>query len=128
MPTLRAAFPLPLALLLAACNQGTPPGDTDGGIDASVALDGAEPAADLAQPSTSDGGLVADRPYHFKVPAGYDKSKPTPLVILLHGYSASGLVQDIYFGLSKIVDAKGFLYAYPDGTYDHGVPPARFWN
>ena len=26
-------------------------------------------------------------------------------MILLHGYSASGLVQDIYFGLSKIVDA-----------------------
>ena len=51
--------------------------------------------------------LIATRPYESRVPAGYDPKQPTPLLILLHGYSASGVLQDAYFGLSKLVDEKG---------------------
>jgi polyhydroxybutyrate depolymerase len=60
------------------------------------------------------------------VPTGYDKTKPTPLVIMLHGYSASGVLEEAYFQLSATSDAQTFLYAYPDGTRD----PMNnlFWN
>ncbi len=70
--------------------------------------------------------LVVARPYDSKVPTGYDAKQPTPLVILLHGYGASGVLQDAYFGLGRLVDQKGFLYAYPDGTLD--AKGLRFWN
>ena len=47
-------------------------------------------------------------------------------MILLHGYQASGLVQDIIFRTSSAADAKGYFFAAPDGTVDSSG--ARFWN
>ena len=49
-------------------------------------------------------------------------------MILLHGYGANGLAQNLYFGIGQEVDRLGFLYAYPDGTMDSkandfGTPP-----
>jgi polyhydroxybutyrate depolymerase len=79
------------------------------------------PVADLGYSS-----LIAQRPYHFKLPAGYDPSQPTPLVILLHGYGVSGIIQEGYFRLSSIIDDKKFLYAYPDGLIDSQMN--RYWN
>jgi polyhydroxybutyrate depolymerase len=60
------------------------------------------------------------------VPAGYDAQKATPLVLLLHGYSASGAVQKVYFDFGSLADSVGFLLAYPDGTLDHW--DHQFWN
>ena len=60
------------------------------------------------------------------MPTGYDKTKPTPLVVLLHGYTASGATQEAYFKFAPVADAKTFLYATPDGTQDNGGN--RFWN
>ncbi len=75
----------------------------------------------------SDSGiLVTARPYTLKVPTAYDATKPTPLVILLHGYGASGAVQDLYFDMTPAADAKTFLYAYADGTVDKGGK--KYWN
>jgi polyhydroxybutyrate depolymerase len=72
------------------------------------------------------GSLVGSRPYGFKVPTGYDPSKPTPLVILLHGYGSTGVGQESYFQLAPVADEQTFLYAFPDGTVD---PAGRqFWN
>ena len=62
----------------------------------------------------------------FHVPSGYDPATPTPLVILLHGYGASGFLQESYFRLTPLADELGFLYAYPDGVLDPGSN--RFWN
>jgi polyhydroxybutyrate depolymerase len=81
---------------------------------------------DLANLVTSDGGLVEARPYHFYVPPGYDKNTPTPLVIMLHGYTANGDEQELYWNLTATAKEKTFLYAYPDGTVDPGGN--RFWN
>ena len=91
--------------------------------------DGVESAGDAA--TTSEAGpdgatLVTDRPYGFKVPRDYDATKPTPLVILLHAYGATGATQDNYFKLGNLADAKTFLFAYPDGTLDS--QRKRFWN
>jgi polyhydroxybutyrate depolymerase len=72
------------------------------------------------------GSIVAKRPYGFKVPTSYDSKTPTPLVILLHGYSASGAGQESYFQLGAVADEQTFLYATPDGTPD--ATGRRFWN
>jgi polyhydroxybutyrate depolymerase len=90
------------------------------------ASDGAadmNPGADMHPPPSP---LIVTRPYESKAPSSYDGKTPLPLVILLHGYGASGLVQDLYFGLGELVDRFGFLYAYPDGTLDSSGK--RFWN
>jgi polyhydroxybutyrate depolymerase len=84
------------------------------------------PPSDLLTYTFGDGGLTADRPYHFYVPPGYNKNVPAPLVILLHGYTASGDEQELYWKLKPVADAHTFLYAYPDGTVD--FLGNRFWN
>ncbi|MSP59226.1 MAG: hypothetical protein EXR72_02610 [Myxococcales bacterium] len=84
---------------------------------------------DLAEsPDLAMAGPLKDRPYMAKVPSGYDAAKPTPLLILLHGFGASGAIQNSYFEMSALVDKRGFLYAYPDGTLDQQAMPQRFWN
>lgn len=60
------------------------------------------------------------------IPDQYNKSKPWPLIILLHGYSATGWNQNIYFGMSSHVDDKGFLLLIPEGTVDKRGN--QFWN
>src|SRR3954454_9408403 len=72
------------------------------------------------------GSIVAGRPYGFKVPTGYVSGTPTPLVILIHGYGASGAGQESYFQLGAVADEQTFLYATPDGTPD--ATGRRFWN
>jgi polyhydroxybutyrate depolymerase len=67
-----------------------------------------------------------DRPATVYVPASYDGSKPYPLVVLLHGYSVSGLFQEIYMAFRPVAESRGFLYVYPDGTFD--PDGKRFWN
>ena len=67
-----------------------------------------------------------DRPVTVHVPASYDASQPAPLVILLHGYTDHGLSTDGWFRLAPAADARGFVYAYPDGTIDSDG--YRFWN
>ncbi len=85
--------------------------------------------ADMASAAPPDLGpanqLVVDRPYELAVPAAY-AGAPTPLVVLLHGYSVNGATQLVYFGLGPSVDTHGFLLAYPDGTIDSKMN--RFWN
>jgi polyhydroxybutyrate depolymerase len=77
--------------------------------------------------SRADDVLVGgDRPVTVQVPAGYDPDRPAPLLIVLHGYGSSGQDHDAYFHLGQTAEQRGFLYAYPDGTFDGGGN--RFWN
>ncbi|MSP61144.1 MAG: hypothetical protein EXR72_12530 [Myxococcales bacterium] len=103
-------------LILLALQGGCAAKDApvDAGVDLSL--------ADLAPTNP----LVALRPYKFKVPARFDPSRPAPLVVLLHGYGVTAELEDLYFGLNRIVDDRGFLYAWPDGSGDAKHNP--FWN
>src|SRR4051794_26810078 len=73
-----------------------PPADLAGAPDDFAAL---PPSPDLATAPARDAAgtnpLVTMRPYPSKVPANYDPARAWPLVILLHGYSASGALQDL---------------------------------
>jgi polyhydroxybutyrate depolymerase len=73
---------------------------------------------DTTEPDTTGDSVPTDRPFQVFVPTSYDTSKPMPLVLLLHGYSASGAIQEAYFGLQPLAEQRGFLYVHPDGTKD----------
>jgi polyhydroxybutyrate depolymerase len=77
-------------------------------------------------PITTDFVAGGDRPVDVEVPSSYDPATPTPLLILLHGYTANGDLQNMYFGMSAVAEARGLLYAHPDGTVD--AAGDRFWN
>lgn len=105
----RSAVAIALAATLLACSS------TEGET---------APSTPDVEPDTSPMG--GDRPVTPYVPDSYRSSIPTPLVILLHGYGASGLVQEIYFGLRTVASERGFVLLSPDGTWDEDG--SRFWN
>ncbi|HEX6835071.1 MAG TPA: PHB depolymerase family esterase, partial [Polyangia bacterium] len=76
--------------------------------------------------SAAPNPLVVARPYDWDEPAGIDKSKPAPLIMLLHGYSANGFAQDAYFGFMQLANDRGVYVAHPDGTID--ASGEHFWN
>ena len=78
-----------------------------------------------AKPSATP-SLVVARPYGLLAPGSYRQSTPAPLVVVLHGYGASGRQQADYFGLLADAEEHGYLLAYPDGLTD--PRGSRFWN
>lgn len=70
--------------------------------------------------------LIAARPYDIDVPAGYDGETALPLIVLLHGYGATGFIQDALFGFNQLADDRQVLVAHPDGTLDQSGK--HFWN
>jgi polyhydroxybutyrate depolymerase len=73
--------------------------------------------------ATTFGG---DRPADLHVPPGYACGTPAPLLIVLHGLSATGAIEEAYLGFQKVADDKGFLTIHPDGTVDK--LGEHFWN
>jgi len=72
------------------------------------------------------GPIGGDRPVEVFTPSTYQEGTPMPLVILLHGYTTSGLFQEAYFKMQPLAEQHGFLYAHPDGTKNSRDD--RFWN
>lgn len=128
IPTHRALLGLlPLVVAPFACSSSNDaPAPAGSVVDASTegGSSGAVEAGDAG--ASFDGAALSGRPYKSFVPSKYDPSRPAPLVVLLHGYTASGDVQESYFKLAKVAEDKTFLYAYPDGTVD--ARGNRFWN
>ncbi len=121
-------------VLLAGCSSHSPsnsnpapdasfadasPGDDS--VDAAPAGD----ASDTGAPIDA-AAIVAARPYTLHVPPSYDAGSPAPLVVMFHGYSGSGSVEEQLFKIAPTSDAHGFLYAYGDGLVDSSGN--RFWN
>lgn len=115
----------------AGSDAGLP--DAGAGDDAGAPPDAGVPDAGLPDAGRSDAGLpdggdalIAARPYDVTVPPSYDGGTATPLVVLLHGYSADAASQDLYFGMSTAARARGFLLALPNGSRNASL--LRFWN
>ena len=89
-------------------------------------------AACGGSPSSPDASHVrpttfgADRPATLRVPARFDDSKMYPLVVVLHGYGATGFLQESYFGIRAEVEAGNTFEIAPDGNVDSAG--AQFWN
>ena len=115
------AFTTIVSLIAGACAGGASPSvpsPTTASPSPSKPAETATPQAELV--------VGGDRPVTVHVPASYDASRPAPLVILLHGYTSSGQGTEDYFHLAPAADARGYVYAYPDGTIDSSGN--RFWN
>lgn len=65
------------------------------------------------------------RGYVLYVPRSYDASRPTPLVISLHGAALWGAAQRDVSGWNDVADREGFLVAYPSGA---GRAAPRVWR
>ncbi len=83
---------------------------------------------------TKGGGLrelqVQGRKVLVHLPAGYDVSRPAPLVLAFHGGGghAEYMADDEKYGLQKKADAAGFVVAFPNGYSK--LPGGKFatWN
>ncbi|MFO0548287.1 MAG: PHB depolymerase family esterase [Polyangiaceae bacterium] len=139
---------LALAVTVSACGDDASGGAggggaAQGGSGSGAASSGGAGGGQASGGAPSDGGAAdggagggmtvttdfiagGDRPVSVKVPTGYDPAVPAPLVILLHGYSATGALQNAYFGMESVADEKGIVFAYPDGTIDPQTN--HFWN
>jgi polyhydroxybutyrate depolymerase len=88
------------------------------------ATDPTETFAPTISPSEEE--LTRARPFDLFTPSTYDPNTPLPLVVLLHGFGASGAIQEAYFKLQPLAESRGFLYAHPDGTVNQ--IGKQFWN
>ena len=60
------------------------------------------------------------------IPDSYDKSKPLPLIVALHGYTGSSEIVKKHWRMIRLVDDKNFILCIPDGTKNS--EGKRFWN
>jgi polyhydroxybutyrate depolymerase len=65
------------------------------------------------------------REYVLYVPKSYDRSRPTPLVISMHGAGLWGAAQRDISRWNALADNKGFIVVYPSGVGGNGV---RIWR
>lgn len=127
---MRQFFPVIVASLLiaAGCSSSSSSpassSPTDAGVDTQPTADA--PAADAVVDAPDEGALVAARPYSMAVPKGYDASKATPMILLLHGYGANGALQLGYFQFDALANDKTIFVAYPDGLTDKKM--SQYWN
>ncbi|MGE0785502.1 MAG: PHB depolymerase family esterase [Sandaracinaceae bacterium] len=119
MPTRRFAS-LVFALSLAACDSRS---TADAGGSGTDAGGGGADAGVGALPNTLG---PSERPAQLVSPPGYDSAQTYPVVVLLHGYSASGSAQNSYLGFDRATRAAGVFGIIPDGTVD--ASGNHFWN
>src|SRR2546430_3020498 len=65
------------------------------------------------------------REYLLYVPKSYDRAKPAPLVISMHGAGLWGAAQRDMSQWNRVADAAGFIVVYPSGT---GGKVVRVWH
>lgn len=103
--------------------SGCGDGGNGGGTGTPTLTGCADTATCSANPPLQIG---SSRPANVRLPADYTTAVRYPLVIVLHGFGASGALQALYFGLNERVDSQQFVLVVPDGTRNAGG--MRFWN
>ncbi len=69
---------------------------------------------------------AGSRNYALWVPSGYEKGKPTPLVMMLHGCMQTPQDLAAISGMNLVADKNNFLVVYPEQTKE--ANPLRCWN
>jgi polyhydroxybutyrate depolymerase len=82
--------------------------------------------SDIPADSSLPESIGGKRPALVHLPEDYSPAKSWPLIILLHGYSVNGFLQDMYLGISERATEFGFIEVVPDGTKDKSGN--LFWN
>jgi polyhydroxybutyrate depolymerase len=85
-------------------------------------------AMDFQRTTRSNGWFVSGgekRDYLLYVPASYDRTRPTPLVISMHGAGLWGAAQKEISQWNRVADREGFIVVYPSGAAAEGL---RVWH
>ena len=124
------------ALFLAACSSNSetqgPAGPANGddagagtsidaGPDSALAPTPASlPTANDAGDDSGDTGVIVggSRPAAVHVPPSYKSGVAMPLVVMLHGYTASGPLEELYLGITPLADSRGFSSTRVPGRHD----------
>jgi len=99
-----------LSLLSFSCIAG-------GGRNISPTENNSTPAKYDYSSSISSGGL--ERTYTIHIGSSYDKARPTPLLIVLHGGGGTGQGMVKLTGFNAVADREDFIVVYPDGFEKH---------
>jgi polyhydroxybutyrate depolymerase len=83
------------------------------------------PAGETTRRLTHDG---RERSYILYVPASVDRSRPVPLVFVLHGGTGNAESAIRMSGFNAIADQNGFVVAYPNGTGRLSDDKLLTWN
>ena len=76
--------------------------------------------------TSAQAALIAARPFTLHVPPGLAATRPAPLLVMLHGFGATGAIEEAYLRFTAAADAHNMLYAFADGTPN--ARGSRFWN
>lgn len=105
-------------------------GSSDASPDASAADAGPLPdLATIGDSAITDAAIpttlgTTDRPAMVVRPNQWNG--PAPLIVLLHGYTSSAAIEDVYLGVSRVARTMGVFVLLPNGTVDADGNP--FWN
>lgn len=114
-------------VLLSACSSPAADSTDASTGDAAIVVDA---GTDAYAPPGDDAGTgtltigPAERPARLVAPSSV--TGPAPLLVLLHGYSATAAVEDTYLGVTRAAASRGLYVLLPDGTVD--ATGKRFWN
>jgi polyhydroxybutyrate depolymerase len=103
-----AALTSGLLLLAAAC----------AGSSAQVQTASPDGCGRARPPGTTIGSMLfqdLNRSYRLHIPASYDGSTPTPLVLNFHGYGSNARDQEAYSGMVSKANTEGFITVAPEG-------------
>jgi polyhydroxybutyrate depolymerase len=116
-----------LALLTTACGSSSEADDdSKSGADSSDSSDSSDSGGRVFDPNPSTTIGPSDRPVEVVLPQPYDVSRSYPVVVMLHGYSATAALQDVIFGLKNRIDDLGFILIAPEGLVDRRGN--QYWN
>ena len=85
-------------------------------------------AVSFSVQNRNNGSIVSSgqkREYRLYVPRSYDRTRPTPLVISMHGAGGWPTQQMDFSEWNRVADLNGFIVVYPSGT-SRGGP--RIWH
>ncbi|MAT29900.1 MAG: hypothetical protein CMN31_16225 [Sandaracinus sp.] len=119
-------FAFALLALALACGDDDAPAPVDAGALPDAAAPGEDAATSVDAGPTLPRTIGGDRPAAVRVPIDYDPAEPAALIVLLHGFGASGVVQDAYLGLSGAARTRNTIVVLPDGT--ENPSGQRYWN
>jgi polyhydroxybutyrate depolymerase len=55
------------------------------------------------------------RSFIVDVPSPYDAKKPIPVVVVLHGWTATAALAEVYTEMKREAESQGFIAVFPDG-------------
>jgi polyhydroxybutyrate depolymerase len=111
-----------LAVLLASCGRRTPEQQKIVPPPVPVAAAPSASAMPDAEPIVFGG----NRPAWLVVPENQPKGKALPLVLMLHAYGATGLIEEWFFRFRPHAETRGFYYLVPEGTPN--AEGKQYWN